>query len=151
MRPLRSLPDLGLSVPVPATQAKAPMSASTGMGTLPTEGPSPLAPSPTCRPPPSSPLLSLLPQPPQPRSPLSSPLPLSRGAPACAPAPACAYLVSLGAWRATWVPLRAETGSGRGFPGPSHYSEIHSGPFPQPGRLGPSLTSPPLARREKGL
>ena len=30
-----------------------------------------------------------------------------------------------------------------GQPGASHYSEVHTGPFPQPGSLGPSPTSPP--------
>ena len=52
-------------------------------GTLPTEGPSPQPlPQPACCLPPAA---------------LATPL-------------VCAYLVSFGAWRATWVPLRAETG-----------------------------------------
>lgn len=51
---------------------------------------------------------------PRPHSPLSShPAEVSPRA----HTPACAYLVSLRACRATWVPLRAETRSSGGFPG----------------------------------
>lgn len=113
-----------------------------------------------------------------PRTALLSPS-TSQGAPASAHDLACAYLVSLRAWRATRVPLRAERASGRrrgwtrtplACPTPGHtltkapetlpslpsqgaalHSKTCSIPLPPTRTPRPSLISSALAKQEKGL
>lgn len=102
-------------------------------GTLPTEGPSPPAPSPTCPLP-----ASCCPGPPGPifLSPSTK-----QGVPHMGPH-SCPCLPCL-LWGLEGHLGPPEGRNRVGQPGASHYSEVHTGPFPQPGSLGPSPTSPP--------